>query len=116
MHYHDFTLTIAADDISLFIEVEGKRDSTHSKFTYDPVMLLCVQRLHYWLNYSLERLANTTGLDKPCELADLQAIGCMLPQLLFRDPTIREPFYKAYEKFANAYGLEKGCLDERADE
>ncbi len=116
MRYHDFTLTIAADEISLVTQVDGQRERTRCKFTYDPVMLLCVQRLNYWLNYSLERFASTTGLDKPCELADLQAIGWLLHELLFRDSTIREPFYKAYENFANAYSSEKACLDERADE
>ena len=118
MRYHDFTLTIAADEISLVTQVDGQRERTRCKFTYDPARtpLLCVQRLNYWLNYSLERFASTTGLDKPCELADLQAIGWLLHELLFRDSTIREPFYKAYENFANAYSSEKAWLDERADE
>jgi hypothetical protein len=102
MEYRNITITITAKEIGVEAEVNGVRQRDRDPLEVDPSALLCVQRLDYWLNYSLSRLASTAGQDKPCELADLQAIGWLLYQILLREKT-KQLFMQGYESFLRDY-------------
>jgi CHAT domain/TIR domain len=113
MRYHDFTLLISAGRIDITSKIgDDSKDDAAAEFSVDPLTLLCVQRLHFWLNYFLERFPGNTGQDQPCKL-DLKAIGLLLHRILFSNEKISDAFDKAYKEFNDPFSQEKGRLTMR---
>lgn len=107
METRDISITLTADTITLEASTSKKKNTEiSSSIKFDPVAVQCVERLHYWLNYSLERLNISFGQDKPCELTDLRTIGLLLHNMLFNDQElkkIKDLFTTAYEDFVRDY-------------
>lgn len=107
MRHCDIQICLRSEKIFIEADVGGTKYVADDPLVVDPVVLLSVQRLHYWLNYSLVRIANTGGREKPCELGDLQAIGWLLYKLLFSSERIRSLFERSYTSFVQSYGQSK---------
>ncbi|MBL9172121.1 MAG: CHAT domain-containing protein [Verrucomicrobiales bacterium] len=112
MRYFDCTITVRKSQITLKQRLalsDGQvetPDPVTSPLHLDPARRLAVERLHYWLNYTLEKQAQTGGMESPCKQDDLKSIGWLLFDLLLPatdDGDLRGAFREMYVKFVREY-------------
>ena len=60
---------------------------------------LTVERLNYWLNFSIRFHEEKKRMENPCTLEDLKVLGVNLSKIIFSDENIREQFAKHYREF-----------------
>ena len=123
MRYIDCTVTIIKDMQNVSIEyVDGKiTRQREGRLAADPVDMLTVERLNYWINYGLQVQEKTAlqGLkegkgivasENPTRLEDLKLVGLILYKILFNDPLIQDGFHTAYQHFYETYHQEESDM------
>jgi hypothetical protein len=112
MRYIDCTLTIKdMENVSIeYVDGKGTRQRD-GKLAPNPVDMLTVERMNYWINYGLhiQEQMGLIGLttenplvksENPTDLKDLKLIGLILYKILFNDPAIKGDFQAAQQYFA----------------
>mgnify|MGYP001609086785 CR=1 FL=1 len=104
MSYVECSLTIHdLEKISCHVQYG---ETVRGDLGYDKLTEMSVDRLNFWVNYSVDNQANTNNKNILCEVTDLQTLGMHLYKILFADEKIRSAFAAMYREFINDYALD----------